>query len=65
MVGQVLPLVAGGDRRAAVELLTSKAPAENDALATILDATEACRRVARRLIDVALAIRRRPQPSDE
>ncbi|OBB99095.1 lipocalin-like domain-containing protein [Mycobacterium sp. 852002-40037_SCH5390672] len=37
MVDQVVPLVAAGRRKAAVELLFSSAPVENDALAMLLD----------------------------
>ncbi|OBH57444.1 secreted hydrolase [Mycobacterium mantenii] len=37
MVDQVVPLVAAGHRKAAVELLFSSAPVENDALAMLLD----------------------------
>ncbi len=37
MVDQVVPLMAAGRRREAVELLTNVAPVENDTLATMLD----------------------------
>ena len=37
MVDQVVPLVAAGRRKEAVELLSGAAPVENDTLATLLD----------------------------
>ena len=37
MVDQVVPLVAAGRRKDAVELLSGSAPVENDTLAKLLD----------------------------